>query len=503
MGDPIGFGCPIVNDAGEFVECSCSTVSNRVRFEPDFYGDINDIPEVGSRDIRACWAHGHAYAIVRGQETGTAYVCRDDGIMVKFGVTSGNQSVGIMAMPFGVLAVYVMPGGKYAKWSLTPELETIAAVTLEQPSELAPGTSQGFLWLEKDGTPGWTDLNRTVSFRPEGWDHTLTLVLPMSASSLIVGQRAADPPQVTIYDTAEMEPLTVWHGATSFPPQLAVAPDGRAMVGIAAGGNAVFVSSPFGPYVPPQPPQPPVDPHTPPSSPIVTFPGYKPPPQASYGRKGYCGPYFATDLRAGNFTTPGNTEMIVNGTVLGGNQQVNRPVFVGLASVGNDPAKMLGLLGGANDDSMANHALLASWAWHVTHGHPNSLMVRYYDGAPVPKSFLDECEEDAVIQFPCYPRQGESLKASMARFTEAADRIIGSGRKCGIARAFNTKFGGLQAVLDIQAPLCEMVRQRPQIILDAWFSHARWYAGVESGAAYCAELLAWEEVLGGLFTGLP
>jgi hypothetical protein len=247
----------------------------------------------------------------------------------------------------------------------------------------------------------------------------------------------------------------------------------------------------------------PDDPTIPPSTPIVSFPGYQPTPQASYGRPGYCGPYFATDLRTGNFKTPGNTEAVVNGTVLGGNQQVDRKVFVSLQSTGNDPDKMFGFLSGGNDDSMGNAGIKGCWNWHKGHGHPSSAIVRYYDSTPIPADFIAACEREAIVQVQCYPRAGESTAQSMARFTESVDRVIQSGRKAGIARAFNTKFGSLRQVLDVQDPLCAMVRSRPAVILDLWFSHGRWYGGVESGAAYCAELLMWESVLAGLFTGLP
>ena len=121
----------------------------------------------------------------------------------------------------------------------------------------------------------------------------------------------------------------------------------------------------------------------------------------------------------------------------------------------------------------------------------------------MPQDFINACEREAIVQVQCYPQAGESVSTSMARFRESVDRVIASGRKAGIARAFNTKYGSLRQVLDVQDPLCAMVRSRPAVILDAWFSHGRWYAGVESGAAYCAELLAWEPILGGLFTGRP
>ncbi len=240
------------------------------------------------------------------------------------------------------------------------------------------------------------------------------------------------------------------------------------------------------------------DPRVPPSAPIVTFPGYRPTPQASYGRRGYSGPYFATDLRTGNFSTPGNCEMVVNGTVLGGNQMVDRPVFVSLASTGNDPAKMLGFLAGANDNSLSNAGILGCWHWA-----PAKQMIRYYDASPTPSDFINACEREAIVQVQCYPRDGEGTSAFMSRCVESVDRVLASGRKAGIARGFNTKYGGLERVLAVQDPLCAMVRARSGVILDAWFSHGRWYAGVESGAAYCAELLAWEAILGGLFTGLP
>jgi hypothetical protein len=194
--------------------------------------------------------------------------------------------------------------------------------------------------------------------------------------------------------------------------------------------------------------------------------------------------------------------MIVNGTVLGGNQQVERPVFVGLASVGNDPVKMLGFLAGANDGSMGNKAIKACHQWKLDHGQ-RSVIVRYYDATPVPDDFINSAESDAIIQVQAYPRVGESTQQTIDRVVESLDRIGRSGRKAGIARGFNTKFGSLRQVLDLQDPLCAVVRQRPFVILDAWFSHGRWYAGVESGAAYCAELLAWEPILGNLFTRLP
>jgi hypothetical protein len=272
------------------------------------------------------------------------------------------------------------------------------------------------------------------------------------------------------------------------------------------GAFQALVAVPMTPVAPPLP----SDPAIPPDAPLVTLPGYTVPAQASYGRRGYCGPYFATDIRnkgygtnPDDFWTDGNTEMVVNGTVLGGNQKVNRPVFVGLACVGNPVEKMLGFLNGANDNSMGNAALKECHRWALANGYPGMKMVRYYDGTPIPQDFINTCGRDDIVQVQCYSRPGEGVTQAMERFVESVDRVIASGRKCGIARGFNTKYGGLGLVLNIQDPLCTMVRKRPAIILDAWFSHGRWYKDVESGAAYHAELIAWEKVLGGLFTGLP
>jgi hypothetical protein len=151
---------------------------------------------------------------------------------------------------------------------------------------------------------------------------------------------------------------------------------------------------------------------------------------------------------------------------------------------------------------MGNAGIKACRQWAKQHGYKSEI-IRYYDATPITQGFIDACEMDAIVQVQCYPRSGESTEQSMARFTDSVDRVLASGRRCGIARGLNTKYGSLKQVLDVQDPLCAMIRSRPGMVLDAWFSHGRWYRGVECGAAFSAELLAWEQVLGGLFTGLP
>lgn len=244
----IGWGCPVVNDAGEFVECECSSDSKLIRFgiPTDPIEGSALLPEPG-RDIRAVWAFGHAYAIVKGQNTGNAIVCRDDGLVVTLGPTVGNQCVGIYALPDHIVAVYVTGmlfpvDGKpsYAATSLWPDFSGPSTLLLQQPQVLWPGTSQGFLDLSPDGTPLWTDLSRTKAVDGK------SLALWMERKAVYVGQGPDAPAQVAATDGSGWR--TVWLGDTAFPPQLAVAPDGRAMVGIAS-STAAFVQSPFGPYI--------------------------------------------------------------------------------------------------------------------------------------------------------------------------------------------------------------------------------------------------------------
>ena len=242
-------------------------------------------------------------------------------------------------------------------------------------------------------------------------------------------------------------------------------------------------------------PQTPVEPG---DGPTWTIPGYTVPPQPSYGRKGYCGPFFATDLRTGNYATPGNCEVIANGTVLPGNQQTPRPVFVTIPSIGAcDPSNILGIFGGANDDSLFNATQKAAMGWLTAHGQ-TARIIRYYDGTPLPPDFVSASEPDAIIGIQCYPRQGESTADTMARVRGCVAQVNGT-RDIAIIRALNHKFGGFQAVLDLQAPLCQLIRDTPNVIADLWFSHGR-----KDGGAYLHyEYLLWEATLATLFTGRP
>jgi hypothetical protein len=226
------------------------------------------------------------------------------------------------------------------------------------------------------------------------------------------------------------------------------------------------------------------------------------PPQASYGRTGISGPFFATDLRTGNFSSAGAMEVVANGTVLGGNQQVARKVLVTFPSlIACDPANMLGIFGGDNDDSLPNTCIGAALAWFRRNNLP-AIMVRYYDGTPLPDGFVERSSPTDWIGVQCYPRKHETTAETLARIQTCLTQV-GGRRTVALVRALNTKFGSFQQVLDLQAPLCDLVRAHANIRGDLWFSHGRWYAGVESGAAFQAEYLAWEETLAPLFTGLP
>lgn len=507
MGDPIGWGCPTADNLGRIIACSCWNYRDQIDFSaPDsLTPQFSVVVPEGTRDIRSCWGAGRSYAIVRGQQTGRAYVLREDGAIVSMGVTNGNQSVGIMAMPYGILAVYVIPGAKYIKWAFDWDLQTISTVTLDQPQILWPGTSQGFLRLDQNGDPVWTDLNRTKQV------NGVLFVLPMAVGALTVGQRGVDPPQVVLGDTSGGL-NTVWSGSTDFPPQLTLG-IGKSMVGIAAGNNPVFVTSPYGAYVPP--PAPPQV-SGPPTSPMITFPDYRAPNFRSYGRPGYSGAFNMTNLRSGDFSGPGLTEVLADGTVDVGNQKVRRPFFVTLQSTHCTVEQTLGFFAGPNDDSRANAGIKASWEWQKSHGYPKSELIRYFDGPEITQEFIDKCEPGALVVAQCIPLNGESVSTSLARFRLSVDRINRSGRRSGIVRAFNLKYGGvstdsvaqrLSRVLAVQEGLCDIVFDYQKCMADLWFSWGRWADVngliVDCGAAYLAELQAVAQKLSGLFTGLP
>ncbi len=236
----------------------------------------------------------------------------------------------------------------------------------------------------------------------------------------------------------------------------------------------------------------------PPEGPVWTIPGYKVPPQASYGRKGWSGPFFATDLRTGNWACPGAIEVIANGTVTAGNQQVARPCIVTLPSITGTPeSNICALLGGANDGSLGAETLNAAETWLDAHGYACKT-IRYFDGTPLPSEFITTSRSYDLIGIQCYPRSGEATSATIARVQECVDQI-GGRRGIVLVRALNHKFGGFKAVLDLQEPLCKLVRDNANIVGDLWFSHGR----SDGGAYLHPEYMLWEDELSKLFTGLP
>jgi hypothetical protein len=231
----IGWADVAVTDAGAFVMCA-----SRLRAAAVLFGNTSvPIPEPG-RDLRVCWAAGHAYGIIKGQDTGWAIVARDDGLVARLGMTYGNSCVGVMPTATGLLAVYVTSTTRYIEFPLGFDLTKATPSSLPIPPEIV-GTSQGFLDLMPGGEPVWTDLQRTATL-PNG----LTLALWMRRGGWIIGQGPAAPAQVAAWDGAQMH--TVWQGDTPFPPRLAVSAGGAVMAGMST-AVPVFVAGPFGPYV--------------------------------------------------------------------------------------------------------------------------------------------------------------------------------------------------------------------------------------------------------------
>ncbi len=140
------------------------------------------LPE-GGLFVRAVSGLSTAFAVVKGQDTGDCYVANRSGtVTASQGPTYGNYCVALMILGAQVLVVWVSSTTTYSSRLFNAALVPAGAATVHAIPAQFVGTSQGFLDLNADGTPIWTDSRRTTTVKG------LPLVYPVTRAGYWIGQ---------------------------------------------------------------------------------------------------------------------------------------------------------------------------------------------------------------------------------------------------------------------------------------------------------------------------
>lgn len=134
--------------------------------------------------VRAVSLAGVQVAIYKGADSNFAYLINSAGVEVALGATSGNQCVGIRVVSSEIEAVWVESQTVWkSRRFTTGVVATAAVVTNAVPAaEVGRAGTTGFLDLDANGIPLWTDTNRSVTVKG------VPLLVPVRRGGYYIGQ---------------------------------------------------------------------------------------------------------------------------------------------------------------------------------------------------------------------------------------------------------------------------------------------------------------------------
>ena len=223
----------------------------------------------------------------------------------------------------------------------------------------------------------------------------------------------------------------------------------------------------------------------------------------SYGKPGYAGCFFMTDLRDGNYAGPGNMEIIANGTVLPGNQLVARPVFAGMASAFAVPlAQLLGVFTEADatdpNGRMELAAMRALCSQGFTETGQRPKVVQCCDMAGLTVAWLGrQMQPGDILSLEAYPKGPTDTAAAIATRHEAdIQTTLAFNPAMQIIPIWPAEthtgpsgdFWPLQVMLDSYPLLDALTRKYLANMIGTWFFS---WGRPDGGAAQHPALQAW------------